>query len=325
MLHASWLMNNGRLTLNALRYTKYMYDLISIGNISIDLYYRDNSLTFQHGRFQLVLGGKYFTNYFYSGVGGGGANVAIGAQKNGLKAAVLGKIGNNPFKELIISSLKNDDVTTYLCQLEENYLNISTILLTKNGERTIINFESPHQHIIKNERELLKLEKTRAVYFGNLPDVSLSERIKLLFFFKKRSIPIFANMGVKDCRRPISQLANFITKLDTLILNGHEFADLVKKKFNDISFNKDVTDDLPILKKLTLVITLDKKGSYTYHNGQVLHEPAPSVTRIVDSTGAGDGFTAGYISAYLKTQSLAKAPKAGSAYAGEILKRVGAN
>ncbi len=302
-----------------------MYDLISIGNISIDLYYRDNSLTFKHGRFQLALGGKYFTNYFYSGVGGGGANVAIGARNNGLKAAVLGKIGNNPFKELILTSLKKEDITTYLCQLEENYLNISTILLTNAGERTIINFESPHQHILRNERELLKLEKTRAVYFGNLPDVPLAERVQLLYFFKKRNIPIYANLGVKDCRRPITQIANFITKLDTLILNGHELADLIKKRFDTIDFSKDITDHLPILKHRICVVTLDKEGSYAYSHGTVIYEPASSVSKIIDSTGAGDGFTAGFIAEYLKSKSLDNALRSGSRYAGEILKRVGAN
>ncbi len=302
-----------------------MYDLISIGNIAIDLYFRDKSLTFKDNRFQLALGGKYFTNYFYFGIGGGGANVAIGAQRSGLKTAVLGKIGNNSFKEVILDALKKEDVTAYLCQLEEGYLDISSILLTEKGERTIVNFETPNQHILKSERDLVRLEKTRAVYFGNLPDVPLIEKIKLLYFFKQRNIVTIANLGVKDCRRPINQLANFLNKIQILIINGHEFADLIKKKFTSIDFKKDVTDFIPLLKKIVVVVTLDKKGSYSYVNGTVTHQTAILVEKIVDSTGAGDGYTAAFIAEYILSGNVEKAMKKGSNYASEILTRVGAN
>src|SRR5687768_15456462 len=112
-----------------------MYDLISIGNIAIDLYFRDKSFTVKDDRLQLAMGGKYFANYFHYGVGGGGANVAIGVRRSGLKTAILGKIGNNPFKDLILEVLKKEDVTSYLCQLEDEYMNISSILLSSKGER----------------------------------------------------------------------------------------------------------------------------------------------------------------------------------------------
>lgn len=302
-----------------------MYDLISIGNIAIDLYFRDKSLTFKDDRFQLALGGKYFTNYFYFSVGGGGANVAIGAQRNDLKTAVLGKIGNNPFKEIILNAFEKAKVSTYLCRLEPEYLNISSILLTDRGERTIVNYETPNQHIIQSERELTRLEKTRSVYFGNLPDVSLMDKIKLLYFFKQRKIITVVNLGVKDCRRPIRVLANLLNKTSVLILNGHEFADLVKKKFESIDFKKDITDLLPLLKERILIVTLDKYGSYAYAQGQVIHEPAPGVKRIVDSTGAGDGYTAAFIAEYLKSFNIQRAMKSGTTYAGEMLLRVGAN
>ena len=70
-----------------------MYDLISIGNISIDLYFKGDALTFQNNRFQLAVGGKYFADHFYTGIGGGGVNIAIGASKFGLNTAVLGTVG----------------------------------------------------------------------------------------------------------------------------------------------------------------------------------------------------------------------------------------
>ena len=78
-----------------------MYDLITIGSISIDMYYKGDSLTQKEGRFNLAVGGKYLVDHFYSGLGGGAANVAIGVQSHGFKTAIVGKIGENQFKPLI--------------------------------------------------------------------------------------------------------------------------------------------------------------------------------------------------------------------------------
>ena len=92
-----------------------MFDLISIGNISIDLYFKGSSLTFEKDRFQLAIGGKYFVDQFHTGIGGGGVNVAIGVAKEGIKSAVMGTIGNNPFKKMILQLLEAKQVSSKLC------------------------------------------------------------------------------------------------------------------------------------------------------------------------------------------------------------------
>jgi len=84
-----------------------MYDIITIGNISVDLYFKGRSLTKDNSRFQLAVGGKYFTDEFYEDVGGGGCNVASGLAKQGYNVAIFGKIGNNSFKEIILKKLKH--------------------------------------------------------------------------------------------------------------------------------------------------------------------------------------------------------------------------
>src|SRR3989338_1815843 len=178
-----------------------MYDLISIGNISFDLFFKGESLTFANNRFQLAIGGKYFVNTLYKSVGGGGANVAIGAAKNGLNSAVLGKIGNNSFKSMILEELKNRNVSTNLCLIEEDYLNLSAILLTEKGERTVIHYSPLHEHILKSKADLEKILETKTIYIGNLPDVPLSEREQLLRFIKHKNIFTVVNLGVNDCRR----------------------------------------------------------------------------------------------------------------------------
>src|SRR3990167_10100712 len=120
-----------------------MYDLISVGNISVDLYFKGQSFTKNKERFQLAIGGKYYADYFHEDIGGGGVNVASGVAKLGLRTAVFGKIGNNPFRDVIFKKLTDKKISTEFCQIENDYYKISSIILSENGERTILHYETP--------------------------------------------------------------------------------------------------------------------------------------------------------------------------------------
>lgn len=303
-----------------------MFDLISIGNISMDFFFKGDSLTFRNGRFQLAVGGKYFSDYFHESLGGGGANVAIGGSRNGIKTAVLGKIGENSFKKIILEKLHEEHVAIDLCQAEKEYLNISAILLSPKGERSIINYNTPHQHICVNESIYADLKKTTAVYMGNLPDVSLNERHKILTFLKRNSILKIVNLGVSDCRRKKDQIRELLEHVDILIVNGHEFAELVKAPYEDIHFKENVVKwYIPFLKEKIIIVTEGSKGSYVYQGNEIFHQPAVKPAHIVDTTGAGDAYTAAFIARYLKTFDIESSMRSGAHYASHILTKIGAN
>lgn len=303
-----------------------MYDLISVGTISIDLYFLGKSFTFKDNRFALALGGKYQAENFYLSVGGGGTNVAIGVAKHGYKVGILGKIGNNPFKKIIVDYLKDHQISLNLIDFEDNYYNLSTILLTQKGERTILHYSTPHQHLFSSTNPLIGITRTKMVYLGNLPEVSLTQRIKFLKFLKKHNIARIVNLGVFDCRRPKNQIKEILEEVDILIVNGHEFSELVKAQYADIHFYEDVISwYIPYLKEKIVVITNGEKGSYAYHQGKVFFQKALKPAKILDTTGAGDGFTAGFISEFLASKDLVKSLKKGALYASYILGKIGAN
>lgn len=303
-----------------------MFDLITLGTVSADFFVKGEDLTFSNNRFQLALGGKYFTEDFKETVGGGGANVAIGASKHGLHAAVCSKIGNNVFKKMILTRLKKYQVSTAPCYFDAKYRNFSVILLNSLGERTIINNSAKthdflHQHYLKN-----RLAWSRMVYLGNVPHSTLFHKKEILSFLKTKKITTIVNFGVKDCREPSVKILPLLKYIDVLILNGYEFADLVKKKYEDIDFKTNITDRfLPEIKSAVLVITLDKNGSYSYYKNQIVHQKAIPVDKIIDTTGAGDAYTAGFISSYYKTKNIEKAMEAGANYASKIIQKIGAN
>lgn len=302
-----------------------MYDLISIGSISIDMYFKGDTLTNDESRFNLAIGGKYQVEHFHAGLGGGAANVAIGVQKHHYKTAVMGKIGNNQFKGLILKHLKDHEITTKLCEEEDNYMKISSILLSPSGERTIIHYETPHEHIIKSKEDLKKIDNTKIVYMSNLWRVPLEERKQILAHATAKKIVTIVNLGIADCRRPIDQIESLLHNVNVLIINTHEFAEIVKKPISEVSFKKDVTDLLPLLKTKIVVVTDGKNGSYAYLYGKIIHEEAIPVSKVVDTTGAGDAFSAGFIAGYLEKETIEHALHMGSKHGAHIVQKIGAN
>lgn len=304
-----------------------MYDLITVGTASVDLYFKGESLTNNNEQFELACGGKYFVDFFHEGLGGGATNVSIGVKKNGLKVALMAKIGNNSFKKLILDELAEHDISTHLCQFEDDYHNVSTILLNEKGEKTVINYRTPHQHYIKGEEELEHLSKAKAIYVANLPDASLSERMKIFNYLDKRDIHCFLNLGVNDCRRPKEQLESLLNRVDVLIINEHEFADLVKKSLHEIEFNKkSAYHYFPMLQNKVVVVTLGEKGSVGYKGDDIYFQQAIPPHKIVDTTGAGDGYTAAFIAEFLKTNgNIQSSMREGAEYSSKKLGHLGAN
>jgi sugar/nucleoside kinase (ribokinase family) len=162
-------------------------------------------------------------------------------------------------------------------------------------------------------------------YMGNLPDISISERKDILMLFKNNNIPVCLNIGVTDCRKPLLEISKLINLSDILIINTYEFAELIKKNYSKIDFSKINCAHYLNFNEKILVLTDGEKGSYLYHRRNILYQKAIKSKRIVDTTGAGDAYTAGFISSFIKDGNLTKAMKNGAEYAVKILEKIGAN
>ncbi len=303
-----------------------MFDVISIGNISIDIFFQSSSFTFKDERFQLAVGGKYFAEKVKETVGGGGANVAIGIAQHNLRSAVYGKIGNNSFKSIIIKKLEDSKVNTKHCQFVDNFMNISSILLTSNGERTIIHYTTPYTKLFISSEEKKKLLNTKLLYIGNTPVDSWNERKELISYEVKNKVLVALNIGIDDCRRNKAELKELLQLVDILLINGHEFSELAKVQYKDIRFAENIIEwYLPYMKDKLVIVTEGSKGSYAYKMGSIYHHKADKVHEVLDTTGAGDAYTAGFLSSFIKNENIEKSMYRGSIYAAQILRKIGAN
>lgn len=302
-----------------------MFDLIAIGNISIDLFYKGHTLTVNDGRFQLAIGGKYFTDFFFEGIGGGGTNVAIGTKKLGLNSAIFGKVGTGDYGQMVVNKLQNIGVNTSLLQKVDGYYNISSILVNEKGEQTIINYDTAGQHLINNPEDLQKLLNTKIIYFGNLPNVDWQERVRMINHVSNKDILIITNIGVNDCRRDNHELEEYLKNTNILIVNAHEFSDIAKRKYEEIDFRNNVLALAAYLNDKVVIVTDGGKGSYGYYQGNCYYQEAVKIDKIIQSAGCGDAYTSGFITEYSKSKDIVSSMSKGANYASRILTQLGAN
>ena len=109
-----------------------------------------------------------------------------------------------------------------------------------------------------------------------------------------------------------------INDLDILIGNENEINELTNRKNLLESINQ-----LKELKKL-IVITRSEKGSLAINNGEIINCNSTKVDQILDLTGAGDLFAAGFLKEYLDKSEIKKCLTTGSILASKIIQEIGA-
>jgi len=302
-----------------------MTDIICVGSLTLDLFFQDESLTVERNRFFLAIGGKYVVNYFSQAIGGGGGNVAVGLARARIKSALFTEIGTGGVSQLILAKLHDEGVNTQFLEKRPELTNVSAILLSVSGERTIINHRSHQSKLDLMEHGEKLFTGVKALYLGNMPEVALEDRQKLLKLAKSKGLHTYLNLGVKDCRRGLTDLKEIFEVVDNLIINRYELADILGVPANELVPGRlNYRERIFPSKHSLLVITDGEFGSYAQGPDGIVHQAALKVNEVVDATGAGDAFTSGFIAARLKGLSLQDSLRSGARNSASVIQKINA-
>ena len=137
---------------------------------------------------------------------------------------------------------------------------------------------------------------------------------------KKNKIKIAMSLSDIFCvNRHKEDFYNLLkNELDILIGNESEINELTNKK--------KLSDSINQLKKLNklIIITRSDKGSVAIKNNEIINCDSIKVNKIVDLTGAGDLFAAGFLKEYLDKSEIKKCLTTGSILASRVIKKIGA-
>lgn len=254
---------------------------------------------------------------------GGTANVAVWLSRLGVKSSFLGKVGNDPMGVSFKNNLKEEKVRDITILDPKFQTGICISLVKNDGSRTMITSRGANDNltcrdVTKNFEKIINSPKILFFSGYSLISSSTSKAIEyLLKKSKENDKEIWFNPGAYNL---ISEKCIRIIKkyCDGMILNLDEGRTLCS--------GDEVEDVSKCIKSWvdTVILTLGAKGSIAMDGYEYSYIPAKKVGRVLDSTGAGDAFAAGFLAGKVKGKTLKNCCKLGHEVAATVIQRYGA-
>jgi sugar/nucleoside kinase (ribokinase family) len=256
--------------------------------------------------------------------GGSVANTMAGIAYLQGNPSFIGKINSDNFGDLYKKSLQDINVNfSYNEKNEDMSTGASIILITPDSERTMCTYLGISSHLSENDINENNIIGNELIFLeGYLWDKGISEKMfkQAITIAKKNKIKIAMSLSDIFCvTRHKQDFYNLLKDdLDILIGNENEINELVNKK--------NLLDSVNQLKELNklIVVTRSDNGSMAIKNNEIINCSSIKVDKVLDLTGAGDLFAAGFLKEYLDNSDIKKCLETGSMLASKIIQKIGA-
>jgi fructokinase len=256
--------------------------------------------------------------------GGSVANTMSGIAYLKGSPSFIGKINSDSFGEIYKKSLEDINVKfSYLKKNENLSTGASIILITPDAERTMCTYLGISSHLSDNDINENNIINNELIFLeGYLWDKGTSEKMfkHTINLAKKNKVKIAMSLSDIFCVTRHKEDFYNLLKNDLDILIGNE------KEINELTNEKNLSDSINQLKKLNklIVVTRSENGSLAIKNNEIINCDSKKVNQILDLTGAGDLFAAGFLKEYLEKSEIKKCLMTGSALASRIIQKIGA-
>ena len=252
--------------------------------------------------------------------GGSVANSIVGMSQLGDNVSFIGKVNDDDLGHKYIDGLKKENVDYFYNVKKENIpTGTCLILITPDSERTMCTFLGIAGQIDDNDIDASAIESAEITFLeGYLWDEGGPTKAfeKALSAAKKSAMSLSDPFCVDRHKNSFLNLVK--NKLDIIFANEKEAISLIDAKNFDevIEFGKS-------LNKL-FIVTRSDKGSVAIEGNDVSEAKAKSNLNIVDLTGAGDLFAAGFLHGFTNNKNPHESLKLGTEMASKIIQKIGA-
>ena len=256
--------------------------------------------------------------------GGSVANTMAGIAHLRGNPSFIGKINSDNFGEMYRKSLQDINVNfSYLEKDEDLSTGASIILITPDSERTMCTYLGISSHLSADDINENNIVDHELIFLeGYLWDKGISEKMfkHAISIAKKNKVKIAMSLSDIFCVTRHKQDFNNLLKNDLDILIGNE------NEINELANKKNLLDSVNQLKELNklIVITRSENGSMAIKNNEIINCNSIKVKEVLDLTGAGDLFAAGFLKEYLDNSDIKKCLETGSILASKIIQKIGA-
>ncbi len=252
--------------------------------------------------------------------GGSVANSIVGLSQQGDKVGFIGKVSDDELGSKYEEGLKSEHVEYFYSKKKEEIpTGTCLILVTPDSERTMCTFLGIAGKISENDIDSEIIKKSEMIFLeGYLWDEGEPKKAfeKAINSANKVAMSLSDQFCVDRHKPHFLDLVK--NKLDITFANEQEIISLIDAKdFKEvINFGKE-------LKKL-LVITRGEKGAIFINGDEVVENGVKENLKIVDLTGAGDLFAAGFLHGYINNLSSKECLDKGTEMSSKVIQQIGA-
>lgn len=305
------------------------FDIITVGNATIDAFLSmqgtDHRVRVDTERHELCFpyGGKIAVDHTQFLLGGNACNVAVGLSRMGLSAVLCAEIGDDEFAAKITNGLKKEQVDKALLIKTKGAATSFSVGINVQGERTLF-----VQHVKRRHDFQFHDLSARWVYLSSVGNEWEAAYARTLTFVNQTNVKLACNPGTLQLHGDPQKLQEVLFRTEILFVNKEEGQRLLAcgegckcAKKNDDS--KDLLRSLHGIGPRIVVLTDGKNGSYVSEANGGMYHVGIANSPIVERTGAGDGYTTGFLAAVMQGTNLQTAMQWGTINAASVVGKVG--
>ena len=251
--------------------------------------------------------------------GGSAGNAIRGMACLGAGTGFIGKVGNDAYGKFYRQSLLERGTEANLLVSSELPSGVASTFISPDGERTFGTYLGGASTL---KAEELSLEMFKGYSYLFIEGYLVQDHDMIL-----RAIELAKEAGLQICL----DMASY-----NIVEQDHDFFSLLINKYVDIVFaneeeakaftGKEPEEALDVIAKMCsiAIVKLGARGSLIRKGTEEVHVHAVTVDRVIDTTGAGDYFAAGFLYGLTCGYSLEKCGKIGSILSGSIIRVIGA-
>jgi adenosine kinase len=311
------------------------FDIVGIGNAIVDILARtDDDFLAQENLIKgsMALIDEQRAHHIYNVMkstkivsGGSAANTIVGAALLGAKTGFIGRVKDDKLGHIFAHDLKSNGID-YSTQLALTGPSTARcyVLVTPDGERTMNTYLGASQNLSVEDVNVDLVADASVVYLeGYLWDPPEAKKafLKAADIAHARDGRVALTLSDQFCvdryRDEFLQLISS-QKIDILFANEHELKSLfIAEEINDAI--KELQKIIPLG-----IVTCSAQGSIIVTKDKLQHCPIYPIDNLVDTTGAGDLFAAGFLAGLTKDMQLLACAQLGAMAASEVIQHIGA-
>ncbi len=276
-------------------------------------------------------------------IGGAPANVAVGLARLGRKSALVGVTGDDEFGHFLREGLTAEGVDTrWLRQTNEGKTGLGFVSLTAQGERSFTFYRTRAAETFLNvsdtRRARAAIDRATFAHIGTNSLLQPEARAAVLSVVKRRQGRRQLLSSDPNLRLHIWPRPQVLKELLSTLLPACDVVKLSEEEIHFVTGTDDVDRALTRLESRGIrlpIVTLGASGAAFRWRGDTVRVSAPKV-RVIDTTGAGDGFMSGLLSVLsgavtsqrelvsLGTSDLERAVRFGCTVGSRVVQKLGA-